>query len=562
MAWLDDRRIGIKIGLIVLAAFIGMSAVFIGALQTLDREVLAGPKTKVQALVDSTSGILSVYEAEVRAGRLSEVEAKAAALRDIKALRYGHDDYFWVHDLAGRMVMHPLKPDLDGKDVSDIKDAGGHPLFVRMNELVKARGADFHTYEWPKPGSSHPVRKVSYVKAFTPWGWVVGTGIYLDDVDAAFWASALYFGSGVVALTAIIILLSIIVARRITRPLSALSATMDRLSQNQLEAQVPATGRQDELGDMARAVEIFKQGLVRAEELAEQQRQAEWTKDKRARVVDNLLLSFNEEVSEALDGMVVTAGQLETTAATLSRTAEDASVQATAVASAIEETAVNMQTAAGSAEQLAVSGEQISLRMSQSVQIADDASAEAQRTTTLVNTLSLAVGKIGDVVGLIADIAAQTNLLALNATIEAARAGDAGKGFAVVANEVKILANQTAKATDEIGSQISTVQRVTNDAVGAISSISLVIERIRDASASIAQAVHAQDESTGEIASNVQQVAQATTEVSSNILAVNRAAEETEHVATEVRGTAQDVAARSTKLRERVDTFLTSIRAS
>jgi len=221
-----------------------------------------------------------------------------------------------------------------------------------------------------------------------------------------------------------------------------------------------------------------------------------------------------------------------------------------------------MRTAAGSADQLARSGEQVSQRVNDSVRIAENASEAALRATTMVNSLSQAVGKIGDVVGLIADIASQTNLLALNATIEAARAGDAGKGFAVVAGEVKTLANQTSKATDEIGAQIATVQRVTVDAVDAITSVTTVIAEISQISGVIAAAVSEQDAATGEIAANVQQVAQATGEVSANILRVTRAAENTGQAAADVGVTAQGVADRATKLRDRVDTFLTSIRGT
>jgi len=560
--WLDNRRIGVKVGLIVIAAALGMCLIFLGALRTLDDEVLAGRKAKVQDLVDTVAGILDTHLAEVKAGTVTEDEAKAAALREIKRLRYGKNDYFWIHDLDVRMVMHPMKPELDGKDITGLKDPTGRPLFVAFNEVVKPTGAGFYEYLWPKPGSEHPVRKISFVKLFAPWGWVLGTGIYLDDVDAAFWSRAITFGIGVLVLIGVVLVVSWVVARRITTPLGQLSGVMRTLAGNDHSPEVPSTERLDEVGEMARTVEVFKQGLIRADGLAESQRQGEFAKDKRAKVIDNLLQAFNSEVSESLDTMTSTASELQGTSEAMSGIAERASSQVTAVASAIEETAVNMQTAAGSAEQLALSGEEISRRVNESVRITGNASDEAQRTTGLVNGLSQAVAKIGEIVGLINDIASQTNLLALNATIEAARAGDAGKGFAVVANEVKSLANQTAKATDEIGTQIATVQKVTGEAVAAIRSITGVIHEISTISSVIANAVSQQEAATGEIATNVQQVAQATNEVSSNVLAVNQATHEAGEVAGQVSGAARAMAERAHSLQERVDTFLTSIRAA
>ncbi|ARJ67171.1 chemotaxis protein [Magnetospirillum sp. ME-1] len=353
-----------------------------------------------------------------------------------------------------------------------------------------------------------------------------------------------------------------VIARGITRPLAEMTVDMTKLAEGDKTVAINGLTRGDEIGAMARAVEIFKEGLIRADQLDEERRQAEWTKDKRARVIDNLLREFNEEVSDALAGMASTATELEATSRSLSSTAEDASAQASAVAAGIEETAVNMRTAAGSAEQLAHSGEDISRKVQDSVRISEEASSEARRTTELIDGLASAVDKIGAVVALINDIAAQTNLLALNATIEAARAGEAGKGFAVVANEVKHLANQTAKATEEIAGQINTVQKVTGDAVSAITSITSVIEQVHGVATGIAEAVRGQDAATGEIAANVQQVATATGEISANVTGVNKAAEETKHASAEVLQTAQDVSERATNLRDRVDTFLTSIRAS
>jgi methyl-accepting chemotaxis protein len=561
--WLDDKRIRFKLGLIVAAASLGMLLLFGSALKVLDTEVLAGRQVKVQDLVHTVHGILVRYEAEAKAGRLSEDDAKAAALADIKALRYGAGDYYWVHDLKARMVMHPTRPELDGKDVSDSKSSGGEPIFVRMNEVVTSSGGEgFYAYDWPKPGSDKPVRKLSYVKSFAPWGWVVGTGIYIDDVDAIFWSRATVLGMGLVVAVAVVLGLSLLVAGRITRPMATLSGVMDALARHDLATEVPDTVRKDEIGEMARAVQVFKEGLIRAEDLAEQQRQGEWAKDKRARVIDNLLKTFNEEVTEALTSVTGAARELEATSQSMTATAELSSRQASAVASAIEETAVNMRVVAASADQLSASGQQISARVSESVRISENASSVAGHTTQLVNGLSEAVGKIGEVVNLITDIASQTNLLALNATIEAARAGDAGKGFAVVANEVKGLANQTARATEEIASQIANVQSVTGEAVTAIASITGVIGEIGQISSVIAQAVSEQDQATGEIAMTVKQVADATGEVSSNILGVHQAADETGAAAGQVLGTAREMAVRAEALRDRVDTFLTSIRAS
>ncbi|BAE49658.1 methyl-accepting chemotaxis protein [Paramagnetospirillum magneticum] len=375
--------------------------------------------------------------------------------------------------------------------------------------------------------------------------------------------SALYASLGITlaVLTLGIILISVI-ARGITRPLAAMTFDMTRLAEGDKTVLIEGLERRDEIGAMARAVEIFKDGLIRADRLEQERHQTEVAKDRRARVIDNLLREFNDEVGDALSGMASTATELEATSRSLSSTAEGASAQASAVAAGIEETAVNMRTAAGSAEQLAHTGKDITRKVQDSVRISEEASAEARRTTQLIDGLASAVDKIGAVVALINDIAAQTNLLALNATIEAARAGDAGKGFAVVANEVKHLANQTAKATDEIAGQISTVQKVTGEAVSAITAITSVIEQVHDVATGIAQAVQGQDSATGEIAANVTQVATATGEISANVAGVNHAAEETRQASAEVLQTAQDVSERANRLRDRVDSFLTSIRTS
>ncbi|RAU23074.1 methyl-accepting chemotaxis protein [Paramagnetospirillum kuznetsovii] len=367
---------------------------------------------------------------------------------------------------------------------------------------------------------------------------------------------------GTIVLLAAGIGIAWVIAADISGPLSKIIVSMDVLSKGDTSHEVEGADRHDEIGAMARAVEVFRTGLLRADQLTSQQKVEQEAKDRRAKVIDGILGQFNFEVAEVLETMAASATELEATSQTMSATAEETSNQATVVAAAVEEMAVNMRTVAGAADHLSDSVEAINHRVADSVHIAESARHRAQETNQSVRGLSQAVLKIGAVVNLINDIASQTNLLALNATIEAARAGDAGKGFAVVANEVKNLANQTARATDEITSQISSVQTETRAAVDAITEITGIIEQMSQLSTGISSSVSEQDSATSEIANNVQQVSLGVDEVSSNVVGVNRAAVETGHAADDVLEAARTVAERATALRQQVDAFLTNIRAA
>jgi methyl-accepting chemotaxis protein len=275
--------ISARIVTIVILSCLGISGACGLSLYDLYDELLSGREAKVQGLVDSVSGIPEHYEAKVRAGTLSEADAQAAALQDIKALRYGQGDYFWVHSLDLHMVMHPVKPELDGKDISAMNDATGQPIFIGMNAALKATGSAFYSYDWPKPGADKPVRKLSYVKRFAPWGWVIGTGIYIDDVATVFWSRALTFGLTVAGVGAVILLISVWVARGITGPLGKLSTAMEALSSGDLSVDIYGRGRRDEIGLMAGAVSVFKDNAIGKRELEAQQRQAAEEKDQNLR---------------------------------------------------------------------------------------------------------------------------------------------------------------------------------------------------------------------------------------------------------------------------------------
>jgi methyl-accepting chemotaxis protein len=350
--------------------------------------------------------------------------------------------------------------------------------------------------------------------------------------------------------------------KRVLTPIAGMTDAMGRLAAREMTVLIPGVARQDEIGAMAAAVQVFKDSMIEADRLGIEQEAGRALEKQRTARLDGLVHTFEAKVGEMVGVLSSGSAELEATAKTMSGTATQTNHRAVSVVAAAEEASAGVGTVAAAAEELTASIGEISRQVAQSAKISGQAVADAQRTDVIVRALAEGAEKIGHVVGLITNIAGQTNLLALNATIEAARAGDAGKGFAVVASEVKSLANQTAKATEEIGAQIAQIQAATKEAVTAIRGIAGTIEEVSSIATSIAAAVEEQGAATAEIARNVQQTAKSTQDVTVNIAGVSQAATETGTAAGQVLDAAGELSRQAEQLTSEVGSFLADVRAA
>jgi methyl-accepting chemotaxis protein len=556
--------LGKKMTLLLGMSAVAMVAITVIGAVTLHARMLDDRVNKLRAVVSSAVTIARALEERAGAQEITRQRALELFHRDISAIRF--DDgtgYLAVNEMrTGNVLMHGANPALEGKPLPT-DSATGQPISRLIVEAVRSSDEGVASYMFPKPGQTQPLQKVTAVARFAPWDVAIYTGAYTDDLEASFDGSLLRMGAVGGAILLLSSLAAWLVNRDITVSLGSLKAAMERLAKGDLATVIPGADRRDEVGGMAATVSVFRDHMTETEGLRTAQEAAKGRAAAEQKAALNRMADGFESKIGGLVGMLSSdSTALETTAQKLTATANQGNQQAAAVASAVGEASAGLSTVVSASEELTASIGEISRQVAQSSKITNKAVDDAKRTDAIVRALAEGAEKIGAVVGLITNIASQTNLLALNATIEAARAGDAGKGFAVVASEVESLANQTGKATEEIGAQIAQIQVATKEAVEAIRGISATIEDVSAIAIAIAAAVDQQGAATSEIARNVHQTAQATQEVTTSINGVSQAASETGEAAGLVLISASDLAKQADQLASEAQSFVAGVRAA
>jgi len=519
---------------------------------------------KLHAVVELASGVAQDLESQVAAGKLTHEDAINRFRSAVHTMWYdNHQDYIMAFTMDGTTIANGANPSLEGTNRSQNRDANGKLITGSMIDVLRTAEEGITDYVYPKPGQTVPLPKLTYVKRFKPWDGFIATGVYTDDIDAEFHKALFNLGAAVLVLMLVAGAMVMLVSRNISASLGSLKGKMEKLAGGDLTVAIEEAKRADEIGEMGRTVEVFRENARKVAHL--QQEQDELKKkaeqDKKA-AMQQLAGTFETKMRGIVDGVSSAAGEMQKMARSMAATADGSRQQSLAAASGASQATANVQTVAAASEELSTSITEIGRQVSQAATVSRKAAEEGERTNKTVSGLSESAQRIGEVVALINDIASQTNLLALNATIEAARAGEAGKGFAVVASEVKSLANQTAKATDDIRAQVAAIQAETRSAVAAIQGISKTILEVNEISSSIATAVEEQTAATQEITRNVQQAAGGTQEVSKNMTGVTQAVEQAGSTAGEVLSASDSLAKQATALRGEVDQFLHTIRAA
>ncbi|WP_258549039.1 methyl-accepting chemotaxis protein [Thalassospira profundimaris] len=543
-----------------------MASCIIGAfaLENLRENLLEDRKTNTRNLVNSSISLLQYYYDLEKSGKFSKEDAQNLAKKAVSSLRYDGSNYFWVFTAKEQiMLVHGVVPKLVGQNMSDSKDTSGKLYYRDFDKVINEHGEGFVGYHFYLPNSKETGPKLAFVKNFEPWGWVVGTGIYINDIDSIFYSSLVFQGGIALVAIGLVILLSMFISKGITGPLSRIIENMNSVAKGDFDIEVQYTDQQSEIGDLARTMETFRDRSLEVAHMREKQVENEKRAEESKReALKQMANDFEQSVGQILSEVLALSREVQSGLKTISESAKNAGKGLKVVSSVSHNATRNVDTVAAAAEELTASIAEISSQVTQSSGIAGSAVDASESTHKKIELLANAASEIGEVVALITDIANQTNLLALNATIEAARAGDAGKGFAVVANEVKNLATQTARATDNIRRQVEDIQAATSSSVDAIGDIAGTIRELDAATGRIAAAVEEQGAATQEIARNVDEAARGVARVNADIDAAAEGALIDGQRSDKGNELAASLSAKAQQLNVAVSEFLTKVRSS
>ncbi|SOE17444.1 methyl-accepting chemotaxis sensory transducer with Cache sensor [Hoeflea halophila] len=558
---MGNFKISTRLYFLVGLALAVFAAAAVYKLYDSQNAMVAERKAKLNALDESVIAMLEHFHSLETSGALTREEAQSRAIEAVRPMRYEADGYFWINDMNKVMVMHPIKPALEGQNLGDLKDPTGKFIFQEMVKVVQADGEGYVDYHWPKPGAEEPVLKYSHVEGFAPWGWIVGTGVYADDLAALFknnaTNTAVILGFGALA----ILLVAWAVVRSVVTPIRRLNATMQDIAREDVSGEVPEAERKDEVGEMAASVLVLRDSVreraeMRARE-AEQQQQLDAEREDGVRRQQNISQSqadvmaklggaleklasgdltvqidnISPEYAKLRDDFNQAVNALGSVIVSIAQSTDVVNASADGIAEAANNLSLRTEQQAASLEETAAALDEITSTVRSSSERASEANrmvGETRQSTsksgkivneaiTAMNRIKDESDRIGKIIGVIDEIAFQTNLLALNAGVEAARAGEAGRGFAVVAQEVRELAQRSATAAQEIKQLISSSANEVQNGVSlvqstgdALSEIERFVNQVNEQVNSIATAAQEQASALAEVNTAVNQMDQMT----------------------------------------------------